>query len=57
MDVNTGNAQAFPNSSVDKESACNAGDPGVILGLGRSPGERDTLPTPGFLGFPCGSAG
>ena len=26
-------------SSVDKESACNAGDPGLIPGLGRSPGE------------------
>ena len=25
-------------SSADKESACNAGDPGSILGLGRSPG-------------------
>ena len=23
----------------DKESACNAGDSGLILGLGRSPGE------------------
>ena len=29
----------FPDSSVDKESACNAGDPGLIPGLGRSPGE------------------
>ena len=26
----------FPPSSVDKESACNAGDPGLIPGLGRS---------------------
>ena len=26
-------------SSVGKESACNAGDPGSILGLGRSPGQ------------------
>ena len=25
--------------AVDKESACNAGDPGLIPGLGRSPGE------------------
>ena len=40
-----------------KESASDEGDLGSILGLGRSPGERDTLPTPGFLGFPCGSAG
>ena len=29
----------FPYSSVGKESACNAGDPGSIPGLGRSPGE------------------
>ena len=29
----------FPDSSVAKESACNAGDPGLILGLGRSTGE------------------
>ena len=27
-------------SSVGKESACNAGDPGSIPGLGRSPGEE-----------------
>ena len=29
----------FPGSSVGKESACNAGDPGLIPGLGRYPGE------------------
>ena len=30
----------FPGGSDSKESACNArGDPGLILGLGRSPGE------------------
>ena len=29
----------FPDSSVAKESACNAGDPGLIPGLGRSAGE------------------
>ena len=28
----------LPGSSVGKESACNAGDPGSIPGLGRSPG-------------------
>jgi len=27
------------DSSVGKESSCNAGDPGFIPGLGRSPGE------------------
>ena len=29
----------FPNSSVGKESTCNAGDPGSIPGSGTSPGE------------------
>ena len=29
----------FPGGSDGKESACNAGDPGLIPGLGRSPGE------------------
>ena len=29
----------FPDSSVGKESACNAEDPGSILGSGRSAGE------------------
>ena len=32
------------NSSAGKESACNAGDPGSIPGLGRSPGERIGYP-------------
>ena len=31
----------FPCSSVSKESACSAGDLGLILGLGRYPGEGD----------------
>ena len=31
--------QGFPVSSVGKESTCDAGDPGSIPGLGRSPGE------------------
>ena len=29
----------FPDSSVGKESASSAGDPGSVPGLGRSPGE------------------
>ena len=29
----------FPDSSVGKESACNAGDPDLILGSGRPAGE------------------
>ena len=31
--------EVFPDGSVGKESTCNAGDPGSIPGLGRSPGE------------------
>ena len=31
--------QGFPDSLVGKESACNAGEPGLIPGLGRSTGE------------------
>ena len=34
----------FPHSSVDKESACNAGDLGSIPWLGRYPG--------GWIGYP-----
>ena len=33
------NELGFPGGSESKESACNAGDPGSIPGLGRSPGE------------------
>ena len=29
----------FPGGSDDKESVCNVGDPGLIPGSGRSPGE------------------
>ena len=29
----------FPDSSVGKESTCNAGDPGLVPGSGRSAGE------------------
>ena len=36
--------RGFPYSSVDKESACNAGDPGLIPGSGRSPGEGNGNP-------------
>ena len=34
----------FPGGLDGKESACNAGDPGLILGLGRSPGEGKGYP-------------
>ena len=34
----------FPDSSVGKESSCNAGDPGSIPGSGRSAGEGVDYP-------------
>ena len=34
----------FSDSSVGKESACNAGDPSSIPGSGRSPGEGTGYP-------------
>ena len=39
-----GTTKAKPRSSVSKESACSAGDPGSIPGLGRSPGEGNDNP-------------
>ena len=35
----------FPGSSAGKESACNARDPGLIPGSGRSPGEGNGNPS------------
>ena len=52
MEINWG----FPNSSVGKESVCNAGDPSLIW-VEKIIWRRDRLPTPVFLGFPCDSAG
>ena len=34
----------FPGGSAGKDSTCNAGDLGLIAGLGRSPGERKGYP-------------
>ena len=34
----------FPHSSVGKESACSAGDLGLVPGLGRSSGEENGNP-------------
>ena len=34
----------FPCGSAGKDSTCNAGDLGLIAGLGRSPGERKVYP-------------
>ena len=47
----------FPDSSVGKESACNAGDPRSVPGVRKIHWRRNRLPTPIFLGFPYGSAG
>ena len=35
---------SFPDSSVGKESTCNAEDPGLLPRLGRSAGERIDYP-------------
>ena len=34
----------FPGGSDSKDSVCNAGNPGLIPGLGRSPGEGNGNP-------------
>ena len=39
----------FPGGSDSKESAFNAGNPGLIPGLGRSPGEVNGYSLPVFL--------
>ena len=36
--------EALLDGSEGKETACNAGDPGTILGSGRSPGEGNANP-------------
>ena len=36
--------KGFPGGSDRKESACNEGDPGLIPGSGRSPGEGNGNP-------------
>ena len=46
----------FPSSLAGKEFACNAGDPGLIPGSERSPGE-EIVTHSSILGLPCGAAG
>ena len=41
--------KGFPGGSDGQESACIAGDPGLILGLGRFPWRRERLLTPVVL--------
>ena len=36
--------KGFPGASNSKESACNVGDPSLIPGYGRSPGEGNGNP-------------
>ena len=43
-DLNACLFESFPGGADGKESACNAGDPGLIPGLGRSPGEGNDNP-------------
>ena len=38
----------FPGGSDSKEFACNAGDIGLISGLGKSPGEGNSNPLQNF---------
>ena len=42
-------ACGFPGGSDGKASACNAGDPGLIPGLGKIPWRRKWQPTPVLL--------
>ena len=46
----------FPDSSVGKESTCNAGKAGLSC-IGKIHWRRDRLPIPVFLGFPGGLVG
>ena len=44
LDTNIVSEMAFLGGSIGKESACNAGDPGSIPGLGRPPGGGNGIP-------------
>ena len=44
LTVISGGRRGFPDGSDGKESACNAGDPGLIPGSGSSPGEGNGNP-------------
>ena len=55
--VFSSDSKSFPDSSVSKESTCNAGDPQFDSRVGKICWRRDRIPTPVVLGFPGGSAG
>ena len=44
MAFREGSVKGFPGGSDGKESSCNAGDPALIPGSGRSPGEVNGCP-------------
>ena len=44
IELNWSFSESFPGGLDGKASACNAGDPGLIPGLGRSPGEGNGNP-------------
>ena len=44
LSFNLNPCMSFPGSSAGKESACSIEDPGLISGLGRSPGEMNSYP-------------
>ena len=50
-------SRSHPGSSAGKESACSAGDPGLIPGLQGSPGEGIGYPLQYTWASPNGSAG
>ena len=43
------NQRGFPGGSDGKVSPCNAGNPGLIPGSIRCPGDRDWFPTPVYI--------
>ena len=47
--VDVSGDEGSPGSSDGKQSACSAGDSGLIPGLGRSPWRREWQPTAVFL--------
>ena len=54
-------SSGFPDSSVSKESACKAGNPGLSpqfdSWVRKIHWRKGEISTPIFLGIPCGSAG
>ena len=41
-------SSGFPDSPIGKESACNAGDPGLISWVRKIPWRKERLPIPVF---------